>query len=122
DAKRCCTRGNLERGSQHVEDPICNDCQAGSHRFPIDENDELISSESADGVALSKGIEQPLCDRHEQLISGLVTKRVVDIFEVVEIEEHHGPALVMAPRSREHLRQTVLDQSSIRESRQRVVK
>lgn len=48
---------------------------------------ELITAEARDEVLFAHHIGKPATDNAKQLITGLVAKRVVDLFEVVKIEK-----------------------------------
>jgi len=50
-----------------------------------------------------------------------VTQRVVDDFEPVEIEEHHGKGMFHAPRVGQSNGQPVAEEAAVRQSGQRVV-
>ena len=54
---------------------------------------ELVAAEPGDGVGRAGAAAQPLGDDLEQLVADRVAERIVDAFEVIEIEAEHGEAL-----------------------------
>src|SRR5664280_593505 len=79
------------------------------------------SSESPNGVSLSDGTQKSHANANEELVTGAVTERVVDVLEVVEIQEECGNVVMFTSRSRQHSVDSVQDQRSIGKSRERIV-
>ena len=50
-----------------------------------------------------------------------MAESVIDIFEAVDVEKHHGDETAIAPGADESAVKSVLEQGSIDETRQRVV-
>lgn len=59
-------------------------------RSSLDRDDELVSAEPTDTATCGKMIPQPGGDRLEQVIPSIVSQRIVDAFEAIDVEEHHG--------------------------------
>ena len=53
------------------------------------EDHELVTRETRDTVPRSQQPGQSFSNRHEQLVADLMAVRVVDLFEVIQIDEHH---------------------------------
>ena len=64
---------------------------------------EFIAAQPRDRVALAHGLHQPLRDRLQQLVAGVVTERIVDPLEVVEVEKQACDLRAVAQRLRENL-------------------
>src|SRR3546814_15541242 len=55
----------------------------------VGKNDlELVAAEAADHLLVADDLEQPFGDLFQQRVARRVTKRVVDLFEAVEVEQH----------------------------------
>ena len=52
-------------------------------------NGELVTAEARDEIAFADRAAQPSRHLDEQQVTDVVTQCVVDLFEVVEVEEHH---------------------------------
>ena len=82
---------------------------------------ELVAAQPRDGVRLAHGAGQPLRDRLQQLVAGVVAQRVVDPLEVVEVEEQAGDVRAVALRLREDLPQPLVEQRAVGQAGQDVV-
>ena len=58
----------------------------------MEQHRELVTAEPCREIGLTQPGAQPLADRGQEAISHVVTERVVDELEAVEVEEHHGVA------------------------------
>ena len=85
------------------------------------DHDELVAAQPRDGVRLAHRAGQPLRDRLQQLVAGVVAQRVVDALEVVEVEEQARDVRAVALRLREDLLQPLVEQRPVRQSGQDVV-
>ena len=88
---------------------------------PGQDQHELVAAEPRDGVRLAHRAGQPLRDRLQQLVAGIVAERVVDALEVVEIEEQAGDVRAVALRLREDLLQPLVQQRAVGQPGQDVV-
>ena len=66
-----------------------------------DDYGELVSAEPRDRVPGPEALTQPVGDRDEQTVTGLVTEAVVDRLEVVEVHIQHGQVAAAATALRE---------------------
>ena len=55
-----------------------------------EDDEELLTAESPDGVATSDGAAQHAAEHTQHLIAGRVPEIVVDLLEVVEVQHDHG--------------------------------
>ena len=58
---------------------------------------EFVATQPGQYVGIAKRRPQPLRDFDEQLVSGGMPQRIVDILELVEVEHQHGKSSAMAP-------------------------
>lgn len=84
-------------------------------------NDELVSTHASDGVGFANGGEQALPHSREEDVTVGVAKRVVDLFEIVDVDEEDRNSLVLALRAEDRLAETLVEQSAIGEARQVIV-
>ena len=54
---------------------------------------ELVAAHARDDVELARAAAQTLADKFEQLIADMVTERIVDALELIEVEAQHRQAL-----------------------------
>ena len=66
-----------------------------------DHDAELVAAEAGEQAGVADHGPEPVGDQSEQLVAGVVTERVVDLLEAVEVDDHHGD------RARGHLDQPV---------------
>ena len=85
------------------------------------DNRKLIASQPCHHVTLTQSRRQQQSDRHQQLITGIVAKRVVDFLEVVKVEQKHRPLRPIALATLEMGLQHLLKSSTVGQSRQRIV-
>ena len=52
-----------------------------------EQHGELVAAQARDGIDLAKRAAQALADLDEQLVAVMVSKRVVDLFEPVQIQQ-----------------------------------
>ena len=55
----------------------------------LGQHDELVTPQARHGVRGAHDVGQPRADLDEQLVAGLVTERVVDGLEAVDVEQEH---------------------------------
>ncbi len=51
------------------------------------EHDKLVTAEAGDEVLRAQHFAQPIGDHAQQLIAAWMTKRIVDLLELIEIDE-----------------------------------
>ena len=81
-------------------------------------DDELVSAHSGHGVRFTYAREQPLPNGREEDIAIRVPKRVVDLFEPVDINEEDGNLMVVGLCSKDRLAETLVEQRAIGEAGQ----
>ncbi len=107
----------------------CSSCGAISARLfdygleaiePGEENRELVAGEPARMRVLGKLREQTAREDLEARVARRVAERVVDVFELVDVEIQDRDVLLRAPRARDALLQQVLELHPVRDFRERV--
>jgi hypothetical protein len=88
---------------------------------PLDDDQELVATQAADGVRFPH--QPPQAPRHlaEDPIAGLMAERVVDDLEAVEIDEQDRQFGFIAVRPLHCLVQPVAQQQSVRQTGERIV-
>ena len=87
----------------------------------LQEDRELIPAEAGRRVACANARFESLGHVEQHLVAGGVAEAVVDRLEVVEVEEDHGQALVVAARARDRVPHPLDEQRAVGEVRHRVV-
>ena len=64
----------------------------------LEQHDELVAAETADGVVGAEHRCEPFGEPDEHVVAGRVTEAVVDDLEVVDVEEHHRERRVVRTR------------------------
>ncbi|MCU0615895.1 MAG: hypothetical protein MUD17_02255 [Gemmatimonadaceae bacterium] len=119
-------RATLQRaGDRRVRaQPLDEHLQAIHSVQLLDQHREFITAESGDRVAASHRAAKTLRDHLQEVVPGRVTERIVDGFEVVQIDQEHSgsgmPAIAFGARQR--LSQTVAEQRPVRQPGERIVK
>ena len=85
------------------------------------DHDELVAAEPRHGVRFAHRGGEPLRDRLQQLVARVVTERVVDPLEVIEVEEEARDVRAVALRLGEDLLQPLVEQRPVREAGEDVV-
>ena len=108
-----------ERHRERRQHALRDHRSLGAGVVALDQDGELVAADAGDGVADAHARAQPLADRHEQVVAGVVTEAVVHGLEVVEVDEQHRHRLV-APLL-ERVVEAVPEQRPVGELRERVV-
>ena len=87
----------------------------------LEQHAELVAAEPGRRVGGAQARAQAARDVDEELVADGVPELVVDHLEVVEIEEEHGHALIVARLARERMLDAVVEQRAVGELRQRVM-
>jgi hypothetical protein len=82
-----------ERLTEEVADPLRDGLGVPEVRDLVQEHGKLVSSEPCDSLPRSKDGLDPLASLDEELVADDVSKRVVDEFEAVNVEEEEARAL-----------------------------
>jgi len=70
---------------------------------------EFVTADTADDVRAAQGLPQALRHLAQQHVANIVAQRVVDDLEVVEIEQQHADAGLLAVRALQRVRQLVVE-------------
>src|SRR4051794_15594769 len=77
------------------------------------EDGELVAAEARDHVARAQPLRDDLADVLEHLIAGVMSKRVIDGLEVVEVEHQHRSPLAIALDPTQLLLQRTLEEPAV---------
>ena len=113
--------GNLHRLGQEREEALHHLDQLRLALQVRADHHELVAAEPADGVGGPHRPPEPVGDHHEHLIAGIVTERVVDELEAVEIAEQHGEHGAGAALSGDGHGDAVLEERPVGQAGQRIV-
>src|ERR1700730_1261974 len=92
----------------------------GGH--PFSQDNELISAQAARGVVRTQAARDPAGNGYEELVAGRVAQDIVDRLEPVEIDQHDGEASWVAVTHLESVFEAVVEQSTVGEAGEAVVK
>ena len=111
--------GELERLGQCHQDAARD--RLGTNAVGVLQQErELVAAQPARGVLGAQDAGEALGDEAQQLVTGGMAERVVDVLEVVEIHEQgRDPAGAVAPDQR--VREPIDEQDAVRQAGQRVV-
>ena len=85
------------------------------------QHDELVAAEAGDGIGIPGQEREPAPDLGEHLVAGVVTERVVDLFEVVQVDEQDRKPTRLAFKGGKSLGQPVHQGDPVRQTCHRVV-
>ena len=88
---------------------------------PEQQDGELVAAQTGDRVGAAQRLLQTRADLGQQPIADLVTERVVDVLEAIEIQQQHGHLLARPLRVFDRLLDPVVEQGAIGQPGQRVV-
>ena len=111
----------MERLTQHGEQPPGDQLRTRRHGGTLHEDHEFVASETPHAVRPPHGGGEPFGHAPQQLVAGTVPEAVVDLLEVVKVEEHGGDRLPGPAPAGEHLLRAVEDQGPVRQAGERVV-
>ena len=87
----------------------------------LDQDGELVAAEPGDGVGGTGAGAEALGGQHQQLVALAVTKAVVDLLEVIEVEEEHGDGVPLPLRELERVIHAVAEEGAVGQPGERVV-
>src|SRR5919197_1830510 len=98
-------------------------CRAGLVKAAdvLEQNRELVAAEACDGVLFAHGCSQSTGDLTQEDVARLMSERIVDYLEIVQIEEEQGDRRPASPSAHEGMREPVDKQGAIRQPSQGVV-
>ena len=82
--------GRGQSGVEALDEPV------GARQVRLVEHDELVATDPGDAVRAAHHREQPASRLLQDDVAGVVTERVVDVLEAVEVEVGHGQWLAGA--------------------------
>ncbi len=85
------------------------------------QHDELVATESGNGVGIARQEREPATDLGEHLVAGIVTERVVDRFEVVQVDIQDRKPRWLPFQGSKSLRQPVHQGGPVHQTGHRVV-
>ena len=112
---------SVERFPQDRLDPLGHQLRTGRHGHRFGQDDELVTTQAAHGVAGPQHPFEPLRHRLQEPVPGLVAEGVVDVLEVVQVDEQRGHRQVPPPGPGQHLVGPVEDQRAVGEPGEGVV-
>ncbi len=62
----------------------------------VEHDHEFVAAHAHDDVLIAHGVFDSLRDRLQQLVAGLRDRRIVDVFEAVEVDEQHRQRCLLA--------------------------
>lgn len=63
----------------------------------LKQQDEFVAAEAGHGVGFPHGVSQAAGDFLEQFVARQMAQTVIDLFEIVQIQEHHRQQFLIAP-------------------------
>jgi NADH:ubiquinone oxidoreductase subunit F (NADH-binding) len=80
------------------------------------QDSEFIAAEPCDGILWLRAGTKALRDRSKQLVSGTMTKRIVDRLEPIQIEHENCKLICGTTPSRNSMLESLKEQQPVRES------
>jgi hypothetical protein len=123
---RAAAHGQLLVGRAHRRRERVDHALGGLDRFVamldvLQQQRELVTAEAGRRVTGADARGQALADLDQHLVAGGVAEAVVDDLEVVEVQEDHGHAAVLAPAASERMAYALDEQRAVGQARDRVV-
>ena len=82
---------------------------------------ELVAAEPRDGVGLAQRRAEPRGDALQHAVAGMMSERVVDLLEAVQIEQQQRERRALAGGDARRLVEAIVQQRAVRQIGQRVV-
>ena len=112
----------LERLRDRVEQLLRDAAQHRRIVEILDDDHELVAAQAREQIGLAQRGRERARDALQELVADPVAERVVDVLEPVEVDEQHADAAPAALRLRDRLRQTLVQQQTVRQPGQRVAR
>ena len=110
-----------ERQIERLDQRVRERRDVGAAADALHQHCELVPTEARYGIRRARGPDDAVRHRLQQPVARIVTQRVVDVLEVVEIEEHHRHRAAVALCQRERVLHAIAEQVAVGEQRQRIV-
>ena len=107
--------------AQHVDDFSTDGLNVARLGKRGQQNRKLIAAQTCKRVAFAQTLTQARADREQQFVAETVTERIVDDFEMVEIEAQYRQRLFAALALRQQQAQMVTKQRTIRQACQQIM-
>ena len=109
-----------DRLREDVQQPPRN---SGGMRLvrPVQQQGKLVAAQPRKRVARPAHLREPLRNRLEELVAGIVAEAVVHLLEPVEVDEQNGERAARAGRAGERLLQAVAEECAVGQHGETVV-
>ena len=111
----------LQRLAEHLQQVAGDAFDVVGFGGFIENDDEFVAAEPRHDVARAQCMAQPVGDLHQQEVAGVVSQRIVDDLEAVEIDEQHRELPLIAPRRLDRIAQQFVEHLPVRQIGQTVV-
>jgi hypothetical protein len=112
---------NYEPAGKLFRDPRSRNCRFSFIVHPVQHDDEFVAIHFCNCILFSRASLDPLSNILQQQIAYRVTEGIVNEFESVEIEGQKRNFNAFATGTSQCFQEPILEQSSIRQSSQRIV-
>ena len=113
----CCDEalgsGNLEWHLHRSDHPSRHQINVSLTLNLGEQHDELVAAESCHTITLTYALLQPTAGLGQQFVPGIVTKRIIDHLEVIQINEKHPENTAMPFGGNNRLVNAIKQQRSI---------
>ena len=106
----------IDHGTSNAR-PMRSAARAAPSSILFHQDPELVAAEACGGVVGAQDVPEVVGDGDENLVAGLVSERVVDILEAVEIQIQHRHGRAAATRTRDRDLHLLHEQGPVREAR-----
>ena len=112
---------HADRDLELLQEPICDPHRDVLRRELGKHDAELVAAEPGHQVVVAEHAGQARTDLLQEQIAEVMTERVVDLLEVVQVDQHHGELAVDPPGGLDRVGELELEQHPVRHPRQGVV-
>jgi hypothetical protein len=122
DANEGLAAGDDEWLAERIDDLVGEHLSVAQPALCDVDDRELVATKPSELVAGLHELLQPLADSADQLVTGLMTERVVDLLEAVKIEHHQRDLLIHRPVLAKGGSKGGIELCPIGEARERIVR
>ena len=87
---------------------------------PLEDDDEFVAARARDRVVRAHAGAEAFAGLFQDLIAGIVAISVIEDLEIVQVQKQQRAILLAARGQRQRMREPVLHQAPVRQSRQRI--
>jgi hypothetical protein len=116
-----CSASENERLAHDFENSVRDVLDDRRCTKPFKEDDELVTAQASNGVTWAGRSKDARCNLLQRIVSGVVAESIVDGLESIEINHQDGDRVEGPVTSGESMTETVEQECSVRESRQRIL-